>query len=132
MDASKTFALAFASLVLSLSGAACGGSSNTAFDGGNGSDVENQNEGGSHKDGGGQTDSGSSKDGGNGRDAAKDAPSDGPTVNAQTAQALTAAGGYSSSTHYVLFGALGQAPGGNASSQSTKYQLQGGVVGATQ
>jgi hypothetical protein len=62
-----------------------------------------------------------------------DAPVDSPTsVTANTAVSLTAGGGYSTSTNYKLVGAVGQAPGGNTSSSSKSFKLQGGVIGATQ
>jgi hypothetical protein len=46
--------------------------------------------------------------------------------------ALTAAGVYATSTHYAVFAAVGESPGGNLTSSSANYELQSGVIGATQ
>jgi hypothetical protein len=55
-----------------------------------------------------------------------------PPVPSWGATALVCGGAMSSTASYVVVGALGQAPGGNAASAGTKYVLQGGIVGATQ
>jgi hypothetical protein len=45
---------------------------------------------------------------------------------------LTSGGNVSTSTHYKLVGALGEAPGGYTLSTSTTYKFRGGVVAETQ
>lgn len=55
-----------------------------------------------------------------------------PVDGGVTATAFTSGGGVSSSAHYVLIGTVGQGPSSNAATQSTNYQLRGGLVGATQ
>jgi len=46
---------------------------------------------------------------------------------------ITAAGNTSTSTHYVLIGALGESPGGNiVTGTSPSYVLKGGVIAGTQ
>jgi hypothetical protein len=92
----------------------------------------------------GHADSGKHPDGGMHHDSSTDAPpdvlpdvlpdvsGDAPPTTANSALSLTAGGAFSTSTNYKLTGALGQAPGGNTSSSSTSFKLQGGVIGATQ
>ncbi len=72
-----------------------------------------------------------------GLDAGFDAPPDvltlpdvGPPGNPGVA--LTAGGTYATSASYIVFGALGESPGGNTTLQSANYKLQSGVIGATQ
>jgi hypothetical protein len=45
---------------------------------------------------------------------------------------LAAGGSVSTTKKYKILWTLGQGPGGNDSSKSSKYTLRGGVVGATQ
>jgi hypothetical protein len=45
---------------------------------------------------------------------------------------LTAGGNSSKSASYALIGAVGEGPGGNGVSKSTKYTLKGGIVAGTQ
>jgi hypothetical protein len=45
---------------------------------------------------------------------------------------ITAGGNVSTSSHYRLFGMVGEAPGGNVVSRSTAYALHGGVVATAQ
>jgi hypothetical protein len=87
-------------------------------------------------DGGGGTDA---KHEDASKDASEDAPpsdapgdSTSPSVTGNTASGLTAGGAYSTSANYKLVGSVGQAPGGNTSSGSASFKLQGGVIGATQ
>jgi hypothetical protein len=98
-----------------------------------GSFTEGTTDGGPTKEAGGETDA-------KHEDAPEDAPpptdssgdSTKPSVAANTGSALTAGGGYSTSANYKLVGAVGQSPGGNMSSGSASFKLQGGVIGATQ
>ena len=51
---------------------------------------------------------------------------------ARSASATVSGGTVSRSARYTLIGTVGQSPGGNGTSRSPKFQLSGGVVGASQ
>jgi hypothetical protein len=45
--------------------------------------------------------------------------------------AITAAGGYCTSSNFHFFGAVGESPGGNVTASSANVKLISGVIGAT-
>jgi hypothetical protein len=74
----------------------------------------------------GRDDAGSGDEGGGKADASDDGGS------ALAAFTTVSGGGVGHSAHYTFVGTLGQSPGGNDTSRSAKFQLRGGIVGATQ
>jgi hypothetical protein len=131
--------------------AACGGGGGTSSNGGGDAAFDGAPEGGGPADGAadhasdtgaGDASSGDGGDGGlpgDGGDGGPPGdgghPGDGGEGGASVGYpglALVSAGVSCSSTNYEMVVTLSQSPGGNGVSQSTNYQLRGGVVGVTQ
>jgi hypothetical protein len=75
-------------------------------------------------------DTGSGVPDGSPRDAATESPP--PPPPGKPGVDITSGGNTSTSTHYRLIGAVGEAPGGYVVGRSANYALRGGVIAETQ
>ena len=123
---------------------ACGGSSGSSKGGGGAADIgaagEDNSTGGKGSAGKGNSGGDTSSDAGSNGTGDSGAAGDNgmpsmPVVSAakpHAAGGLVAGGVVAHSKHFTGVFSLGAAPGGNRISTSTRYQLRGGVLGASQ
>jgi hypothetical protein len=107
--------------------AACGGGSDTFSDASGDGARESSNPDSGE---GGSTHNDAARD--SRADVLMESSTDGGDLGGHAAADLASAGAVSASAKYTLYWTLGEGPGGNNTARSKKYELRGGVVGATQ